>query len=225
VSACISRSLRCRAIAACPQAAARIQAGLSLIFGVDSAQRIVAGAVRLGQGRAQAHATIHTPGVPLTALSLPPQATDPRFRAFFDYWQERAPPGLLPGRQHIDPIDIPALLPGIVLYDVVGDPAGDLAALRFRFRLVGTMMCETVGVDPTGRFLDEMVLTDKKDAVQAAFVSVARDRAAHYWENPLWSADRTYVRLQRLALPLATDGVAVDRIVAYYIRTPTPAPA
>jgi len=168
-------------------------------------------------------------GVHLTALTLPPQATDPRFQAFFDHWRHRAPPGLLPGRQHIDPLDIPALLPGIVLYDVVGDPAGGpddgLPALRFRFRVVGTMMCETVGTDPTGRFLDELVLADKQDTVQAAFVSVVRDRVAHYWENPLWSADKSYVRLQRLALPLASDGVTVDKIIAYYIRTPTPAPA
>lgn len=173
--------------------------------------------VRVGAGASSLQST----GVPLTALSLPPQATDPRFRAFFAYWQLRSPPGLLPGRQHIDPLDIPALLPGIVLYDVVGPST----APRFRFRLVGTMMCETVGVDPTGRFLDEFVLADKQDTVQAAFASVVRDRAVHYWENPLWSADKTYVRLQRLALPLASNGVAVDKIVAYYIRTPTPAPA
>lgn len=171
------------------------------------------------QGHQRIGRMIAMPPLPV----LPPQATDPRFRAFFDYWRERAPPGLLPGRKHIDPLDIPALLPGVVLYDVVGDPAGALASPRFRFRLVGTMMCETVGVDPTGRFLDEMVLADKKDAVQAAFLSVARDGVAHYWENPLWSADRSYLRLQRLALPLASDGVTVDKIVAYYIRTPTPA--
>lgn len=112
-----------------------------------------------------------------------------------------------------------------MLYDVVGDTTADGAALRFRFRLVGTMMCETVGVDPTGRFLDEFVLANKQDTVHAAFASIVRDRAAHYWENPLWSADKTYVRLQRLALPLASDGVAVDKIIAYYIRTPASAPA
>lgn len=108
---------------------------------------------------------------------------------------------------------------------MVGDTTADGAALRFRFRLVGTMMCETVGVDPTGRFLDEFVLANKQDTVHAAFASIVRDRAAHYWENPLWSADKTYVRLQRLALPLASDGVAVDKIIAYYIRTPASAPA
>ena len=158
-------------------------------------------------------------------IALPGEASDPRFVEFFAYWRRCAPPGLLPGRQHIDPLDIPGLLPGIVLYDVVGDTAGDPAAVRFRFRLVGTMMCETLGVDPTGRFLDEFVLVDKQDTVHAAFVSIARDRCVHYWENPLWSADRTYVRLQRLALPLAGDGKTVDMIAAYYIRTPTPAPA
>lgn len=166
-----------------------------------------------------------SPNVSAALVTLPAEATDPRFAEFFAYWQRRAPPGRLPGRQHIDPVDIPGLLAGIVLFDVVGDAAARPAALRFRFRLVGTLMCETLGVDPTGRFLDEVVLSDKKDAVQAAFVSIVRDRAAHYWENPLWSADRTYVRVQRLALPLASDGETVDMVAAYYVRTPTPAPA
>lgn len=151
---------------------------------------------------------------------FPAEAADPRFRDFFAYWKRAAPQGLLPGRQHIDPMDIPALLPGIVLYDVVDE--GERP--RFRFRLVGTMMCAVVGTDPTGRFLDEMVMADKKDEVRDAFTAVARTRCAHYWENPLWTVDRTFIRLQRLALPLARDGIHVDMIVAYYARSAEPAP-
>lgn len=153
--------------------------------------------------------------------ALPAEATDPLFKRFYGYWAGRAPAGLLPGRQHIDPLDIPELLAGIMLYDVVR--AG--AAWRFRVRIAGEMPAAILGANPAGRYIDEFVLAERRRAVNDALTQVARDRAAHYWENPLWTAGREYIRMRRLALPLARDGRTPDMVIAYHVRSDLPPPA
>src|SRR5690242_1355091 len=65
-------------------------------------------------------------------ITRPPATAGPEIVALYDYWRSKAPgEGLLPGRRHIDPVDIPRLLPNVWLLDVVDDPR------RFRVRLVG----------------------------------------------------------------------------------------
>lgn len=156
----------------------------------------------------------------MTALpALPAAATEPQFRMFHDYWCACAPAGALPGRQHIDPvIGIPQLTPNLMLYDVV--EAGGV--LRFRVRVAGQAIVEIIGHSPAGHFIDEIVLDEHKAAVNAAFATVVRDGIAHFWENQLWTAGREYIRMQRLALPLARDGRHPDMVIALQVRVNAP---
>src|SRR6202140_589588 len=62
----------------------------------------------------------------------------PMVRRFYEYWLSVAPPGRLPGRQHIRPEDLVPLLPQLWMADVYRDP------LRFRYRLVGTKIVQSV---------------------------------------------------------------------------------
>lgn len=50
----------------------------------------------------------------------------------FDYWEAKIVDGRLPPSRDIEPLDIPCLLPQIILFYVVRDP------WNFRFRLIGT---------------------------------------------------------------------------------------
>jgi hypothetical protein len=43
----------------------------------------------------------------------------PRFQRLADYLARKAPPGKLPGRQHVEPTEIVELLPWIMLIDVI----------------------------------------------------------------------------------------------------------
>ncbi len=146
-------------------------------------------------------------------LSLPADAKDPRFSAFFVYWQSKAPPGRLPGRQHIDPLEIPRLLPHVALYDVVrlNDD------FRFRFRLVGTGVAEALGADNTGRFIDEIMPAQAYPPLHAAYSELVRHHTPQYWQRNLPFANRDFLAVQRLALPLAADGSTVDMIMTYYV--------
>ncbi len=158
--------------------------------------------------------------MPITLSELPPEAGHPDFRLFYDYWRAAAPAGLLPGRQHVDPlVELPRLIPNLVLYDVV--PSAD-EELRFRVRVAGETLVEIMGSNPAGRYIDEFVLPERRRHVNAAFTEVARTRVAHYWENQMWTAGRQYIRMQRLALPLARDGRIVDMVFACHVRVDTP---
>jgi hypothetical protein len=150
----------------------------------------------------------------ITLPALPAEATDPEFRQFYGYWVQCAPPGLLPGRQHLDPLDMPNLLHGLMLYDVVEHGAG----LRFRVRVAGQTLVDMLGASPKGHFIDEFVIEQRKADVNAALTAVARERIAHYWENRLWTAGLEYITMQRLALPLARDGLHPDMVIAHYVR-------
>lgn len=149
---------------------------------------------------------------PLATIALPAAASDARLRAFFDYWRRQAPPGRLPGRRHIDPLDIPKLLARIAMFDVVRDGP----RLRFRFRLMGTGVVELMGADYTGRWVDETMSPEVYAHLEAAFAQVCAGEP-HYWERLLPFPARDFVGHRRLALPLASDGTTVDMIIGCYI--------
>ena len=70
----------------------------------------------------------------------------PSVQCFYEYWRSKCVDGRLPERHDIDPLEIPELLPGIILMDV----ARDGQRLRFRIRLAGTMVCSVHHRDITG---------------------------------------------------------------------------
>ncbi len=150
---------------------------------------------------------------------LPDGASDPAFREFYDHWRRAAPPGLLPGRQHIDPVArIPWLVANLALFEVV--PTG--GGLRFRVSQTGELMVNVTGSDPTGRFVDELIKPEFQARVNAALAQVVSERIAHYWENQMWTHQNDFIRMRRLALPLASDGRNVDMIFACYVRSDEP---
>jgi hypothetical protein len=70
--------------------------------------------------------------LPPSGNARPPPGANAKIVAIYDYWRRIAPgPGLLPGRQHLDPADIPKLLLSVRL---LGTPP------RFRARRIGTAL-------------------------------------------------------------------------------------
>ena len=143
--------------------------------------------------------------------SLDTRLWHPRVRQLFDYWQSlRAARGALPGRAAFDPLAIPSLLPHLTLIDVVGRPP------RYRYRLIGTRMVDAFNGDFTGRWLDDVHA--RPDGTAPVFPSydavVAEGR--HDWRRgaPHFAGfiDRC-VELERVFVPLASDGKTVDIIV------------
>lgn len=122
------------------------------------------------------------------------------------YWSARRGDRRFPARTHIDPTEIPSFLPRIMLADVAGDP------LDFRYRLVGTALCDTHWFDFTHKSpreleppeFGQLVWNDYADTVRRAeptahVVVFESLRAVHYYA--------------RIVLPLAADGERIDMLM------------
>ncbi len=148
---------------------------------------------------------------------LPPAASGPEFCALLDYWIARFPeesPGQLPGRQHIDPADLPArYLAQLLLLDVV--PA---SPRRFRFRVAGTAFAAIIGRDVTGLHYDELGgAPDRAAPVAKALDLIVEQGRPVFVEGALTLPSDDFFWVKRLGLPLARDGRNVDMVLGLWV--------
>ena len=143
---------------------------------------------------------------------LPP--CDARIAALHGYWRRIRPAGgRLPGRQHLDPVDIPKLLPWIWMIDVQRAP------LRFKYRLMGTEQVRVVGRDHTGAWLDVCYPQWAAGPTYSQFQAAAQGMIAYRRGVPLPHAPKEHLLTERILLPLARDGETVDILVALSVFT------
>lgn len=143
---------------------------------------------------------------------LPESAADPRMRQIYDYWRDRLPEDrLLPGRQHIDPLEMPKeVLPYLSLIEVQRAETGR----RFRFRLAGTAYRDWAPFDYTGRFLEDLPDTPERGRLFEMFDKIVNQPTVHYMVSRRLFGNHNGARLRRLGLPLASGGYDVDMILA-----------
>jgi hypothetical protein len=124
------------------------------------------------------------------------------------YWQAKKGERRAPARADLDPVEIPALMPHLVLLDVEPAPR------RLRFRLVGTAVVTGLGRDLTGRYIDDLQLSETQRAMFAECHRVADtgEPACATWEYT--REDGRHVRMERLVLPLSSDGTTIDMLLA-----------
>ena len=152
----------------------------------------------------------------MPALTATPHAagavspiTDARVAAVFDYWMGKAAGRGLPRRRDIDPVDIPKLLPIIMLVDVL--PSG-----RYRYRLIGTENADAFGMNATGRYLDEVLPgLEYKTHVLALYDECVRLRRALYSESlfisPQHGGPERHIKV--VFLPLSDDSEWVNQVL------------
>jgi hypothetical protein len=138
-----------------------------------------------------------------------PDECDARIARVYDYWQARRPsPGMLPGRQHIKPLELNGLLPHVWLCDVRRDP------LRFRYRILGTAITMAMGKDVTGYWLDDVHESFVSSKAYADFAAAVQAKAPSlYRGRPQFHLHKDYVAIERLLLPLAENGEDVDMLL------------
>lgn len=142
-------------------------------------------------------------------------------QALEDYWWSVKPEDGLPGRQDIDPLDVPRLLPWLYLIDVV--PAeGPLAAERaFRYcvRLFGTGLVEKFQCDVTGRWLDGLYPEPHISRMIAGYDEVVAARRPLRADFVIPVEGREFLNFRRVACPLASDHRTVDMLVGVHDYT------
>jgi hypothetical protein len=129
-----------------------------------------------------------------------------RIRSLYAYWRGIHPPEGLPGRQHFDPVDIPDLLPFIWLLEIHRNP------LRLRYRVAGTSIVEVLQRELTGRWVHEVFphFLPGTELYEDYCELIARAVPIPRRGNPFLPHQADFTQRERLLLPLARDGRAVD---------------
>ncbi|HEV2673601.1 MAG TPA: PAS domain-containing protein [Aliidongia sp.] len=134
---------------------------------------------------------------------------NPRLRRLLDDWLRWRGERLMPSRRDFLPEEIRYLLGNVILHEVASrDP------LRFRYRLIGSLIVARRGFDFTGRYLDELPSTDVRDVVMAINERVTRERRPLLWRFEMNDLDHRMRHCEVLSLPLSADGVDVNIILA-----------
>ncbi|HEU0069814.1 MAG TPA: PAS domain-containing protein [Alphaproteobacteria bacterium] len=135
---------------------------------------------------------------------------DGRMVEVYDYWSEKRGVKKMPSATEIDLLDLPTQLPNLFVVDVEDAPR------RYRYRVVGTNLTETLAEDIAGRYLDEMPWLFRRYA-EPAYAELLAAAAPQYKEirifRSLWRA-----RYRRLLLPLGEPDKPIDMVLGCIYR-------
>lgn len=160
---------------------------------------------------AAADAAVEQAAPETTSAALP--ISDARLRQAIDYWRRKAAVRPMPARADLDPIEIPKLLPDVMLVDV-------LRSGRYRYRLIGTGNAQAHGFNATGRYVDEVVPGPQYQAhVLALYDECVRSRRPLYSECLFLSPRRRDPERHTkvLFLPLSDDGDRVNMVMVVQV--------
>lgn len=155
------------------------------------------------------HAEIEgrAPGAQFDLLAA---AQDPHVRLFYEYWLSKlGPGGALPGRQHIDPGEMRAFLPHVLLLDV----ERLTGRYRYRHRLVGTHIVDLFGAELTGSYVDQGALATSYPLIYERLSRVVETGRPVYGVEPVPISHREFIQFEHLTVPLARDGTTVDMLL------------
>jgi len=128
-------------------------------------------------------------------------------RRLYRYWDERRGNRRMPARRDIDPIDMPDLLPGLILVDVTDGE-------RMRVRLAGTRVVDHYGSDYTSQWLDQIDFGDQRENVLADYERCRRDGEPQLGERYFYNRRGVHYQMERLILPLSDDGTTVNKLLS-----------
>lgn len=123
-------------------------------------------------------------------------------------WRDRhLPDGRLPSRGDFSPRDLMALGGIVSLIDVEREP------LRFRIRLVGSRLTQTLGRDISGRYVDEVYGPEVYPQIVETYRQCVETRLPVWTSGQLRHTAKDFMRFESIDLPLARDGRTVDMIL------------
>lgn len=147
-------------------------------------------------------------------LSLASIETHPRLIGLYRYWDSRRGEREMPARLDLWPEEMAEFLGYIFLIDVEQSPR------RFRFRLIGTEIANSYGVDLTGKYTDAVTPDAYRVLIERHYNQAVDSRRPVVHRMEFSERPGKVHELIRLALPLSDDGVAVNMLVAASVFGP-----
>lgn len=135
------------------------------------------------------------------------QIDDPRLSAVYRYWDGLRQARFAPPYAEVDPVDIPKLLP-ILLVTQVEEAAG---GRRYRYRLCGAEVEENFGSSMRGRYIDAMLQGRYLTYIEELYNRVVDGK------KPVYSVSAyrgRALQTKRLMLPLSSDADSVDVVLS-----------
>lgn len=133
-------------------------------------------------------------------------------RFAYEYWHSKRLAEGLPGRQHIDPIDFPRLLPYVRLIEIKGEPP------EFKIRLMGTESVEFFERDFTGYCYHELCPRFRGSKSETTLLSVVRTGKPDWRRGPgRIFKKKQYKNIERVILPLASNGTDTDMLLVVHV--------
>lgn len=133
---------------------------------------------------------------------------DPLLRQLYDYWLKKRGDRAMPSRADIDPAEIRAVLPHLMLTDIVD------GGRRLRYRLVGTAVVESFGKNMTGMHVDELMTGTYREFIEGLYRDIVAKKRPVYSESTYFSHQAAQMWAQRLMLPLSDDGKTVNMVLS-----------
>lgn len=132
---------------------------------------------------------------------------DGRLRHVYEYWQDKRADRAMPARRDINPADLKTVLPHLMLIDVEPGP-------RFRYRVFGTAVSESFGMDATGSYVDDVMVGNYKVFLLRLYNDLCTAKKPIYSTSIYGAKREAKMWTQRLMLPLSSDGDLVDMVLA-----------
>lgn len=142
--------------------------------------------------------------------TTPFESADPRLHQLYAYWRKKRGSRAMPARPDIEPTELVPLLPHLMMIDVEQGP-------RFRYRLFGTAVSEAFGSDPTGKYIDEVMVGPYKAFLLGLYNDLIVSKKPVYSTSIYGGKREGQLWTQRLMLPLSSDGSAVDKVIAIQV--------
>lgn len=155
------------------------------------------------------------PTGPVNGFEMSETPTHPKTKAFFDYWASKRNGKSVPRRADINPMQIPKLLPDIVLVDIDRSKG-----LDFKIRLYGTEATEVAREARTGKSIDDLAEGLPDDARartierwRKACTHVLETKAPIFTRSRSMNPERRHQIVHTAALPLCAETGEINQLI------------
>lgn len=136
-----------------------------------------------------------------------------RLQGILRYWNEKRGDRAMPSLRQIDPIEIPKLLPIILIADILPTST--------RMRLLGTDSTNVYGHETRGRDVTEISLGDFSPFWQKAFALV-RSAGKPALASGSYRNGQELLDAESVLVPLSDDGTTITHILGGLLIRPAP---
>ncbi|MCC3304284.1 PAS domain-containing protein [Sneathiella sp. HT1-7] len=126
----------------------------------------------------------------------------------YQLWESKREGRSIPSRSNFDPLEMPKILPHIILIDVE-EPTS-----RLKVRLVGTRVVEMFGGDYTGMYLDEVDFGEARNKILEDYQTAASMKRPLFSDHMFRKLNKYTQNIERVILPLSDDDKRINILFA-----------